>query len=120
MGRVGKLENWLDLRKLALASVISLCSLLCLEGSGLDGSSDWLCLKGWMKQDALESIATLNLFWKLSVDSNRKHGLKQQVASTSLRMNLVRAVRSVTYESHSKNFSTIKIFVRIVQGAQIR
>ena len=69
----------------------------------------------------LVSVVWFNVLDEASLwTASESRGLEQQVISASLRMNLVRAVRSVTYESHSKNFSTIKIFVRIVQGAQIR
>ena len=45
--------------------------------------------------------------------------LERQVSSASLRMDLVKAAHSVICESQNQNFSTIKIFIWIVQGAQI-
>jgi hypothetical protein len=46
-GRVGKLEKLVRLKKVSF----SICypASAHLEGSELVSSSDWICLKGWMK-----------------------------------------------------------------------
>ena len=73
-----------------------------------------------MKQDHLESVAIPEAVLEASLwTASGSRGLEQHVSSASLRMNLVKAVHSVIYESHNQNFSTIKIFIWIVQDAQI-
>lgn len=66
-----------------------------------------------MKQDDLESVAIPETV----LGSNQKQGVKQ-VSLASLRMNLAKAVPSVTWEPHNQHCSTIGLFVRIVQSAQ--
>jgi hypothetical protein len=85
-----------------------------LEDSELDGSSDQIHLKGWMKKDDLKSAAALKPFWKLSLASVRKQGAGKAGPVSLQGMSPVRAVHSVIYEFHKHNFNTTKIFVWIV------
>ena len=73
-----------------------------------------------MKQGHVESVAITEDVLAASLwTASGSRGLEQQVSSEPLWENLLKAVHSVIYESHNQNFSTMKIFVWIVQGAQI-
>jgi hypothetical protein len=68
----------------------------------------------------MESVAIPEAVLDTSLwTSSGRWGLEQQFSSASLRMNLIKAVHSVIYESHNQNPNTIKRFVWIVQGAQM-
>ena len=62
-----------------------------------------------MKLDHVESVAIPEAVLEASLwTASGSRGLEQQVSSASLRMNLVKAVHSVTYEFYNQNISTIK------------
>jgi hypothetical protein len=67
----------------------------------------------WESVATSEDVLEANL-WTVS----GSRGLEQQFASAFTRMSLVRAVNSIICEFYNQNFSTIKIFIWIVQDAQ--
>jgi hypothetical protein len=69
-------------------------------------------MKGWMRQDHLESVAIPEAVLEASIwTAPGKKVLEEKGSSASLKINLVKDVHSVIYESYKQNFCTIKIFV---------